>query len=497
MIEELAKQVATDAGLSDSMVPWVEIGMNVGIVATVFLPLISVIAMFSIWWERKVAGHIQGRVGPMHVGLWHGWAQSIADGVKLILKEDLIPKGADSFLFRLAPYLAFAPVFAAFLALPFGPQFIFENGLNIGVLYILAVLSIEVMGTILAGWGSNSKWSIYGAMREACQMVSYEIPLGISIICVLLVTGTINVLELNYLQGKGLYTWFVFHNPFMMLTFILFFVASIAASKRAPFDLPESESELVAGFHTEYSGLRFSFFFFAEYAGMFIVSVIASMLFLGGWNSPLGVIDPVYMGLGYDPIEAGRAYFDGNLATATTMEGTAKAMGLASVPEMFALNVYCAFWVMIKAFTLIYIQMWLRWTMPRIRIDQVLYTCVKVLLPGTLITLSGTAVWVVLEQKVAGIQAGEAIARHSYLTGETNWFTAGTQIILTIIGVVFVLSFVGVVFKAFLTRGTHPPKSFFSAEMPVGREMSFNPGKNPGTSMPGVSQPAGVEPATA
>ena len=232
---------------------WLEIAIRLAIVAAVILPVISAIAMFSIWWERKVAGHAQSRVGPMHVGGWHGWAQSIADGVKLILKEDLIPRGADGFLFRLAPYLAFAPVFTAFLAIPFAPQLCFESRLNIGVLYLLAVLSLEVMGTILAGWGSNSKWAIYGAMREACQMVSYEIPLGISIIVGVLTAGTLNLMELNYLQGNGIVDWFVFHNPFIFVAFVLYFIASLASSKRAPFDLPESESELVAGYHTEYS----------------------------------------------------------------------------------------------------------------------------------------------------------------------------------------------------------------------------------------------------
>ena len=274
MINHYAQQLSAEHAI------WIVVAIKVAIVGATFLPAISLIAMFSIWWERKVAGHIQSRVGPMHVGGWHGWAQSLADGIKLILKEDLMPRDADSFLFRLAPYLAFGPVFAAFLALPFGPQLVFESALSIGVLYVLAILSIEVMGTILAGWGSASKWSIYGAMREACQMVSYEVPLGMSIICVLLVAGTLNMVHLNYLQGGGLGDWFIFHNPFLFCAFGVMFVAMLASNKRAPFDLPESESELVAGFHTEYSGLRFSFFFFAEYAGMFILSAILAMLWL-------------------------------------------------------------------------------------------------------------------------------------------------------------------------------------------------------------------------
>ena len=185
---------------------WLFIGLKIGICASAFLPAVSLIAMFSIWWERKVAGHIQSRVGPMHTGGWHGWSQSIADGIKLILKEDLMPAGVDAFLFRLSALPGvFAPVFAAFLAaLPFGPQFIYrKSALQIGVLYILAVLSVEVMGVILAGWSSNSKWSLYGAMREACQMVSYEIPLGISILCGVIVAGTLDMVELKLSSRPG------------------------------------------------------------------------------------------------------------------------------------------------------------------------------------------------------------------------------------------------------------------------------------------------------
>src|SRR5688500_15417567 len=178
------------------------------LVATVFLGGVSLIAMFSIWWERKVAGHIQSRLGPNRVGPI-GLLQSLADGAKLILKEDLIPKSADKLLFRLAPYLAFAPAFAAFLALPFGPDMTFEPRLNVGVFWILAILSVEVMGVILAGWASNNKWSVYGAMREACQMVSYEIPLGISIIVGVMAAGTLNMVALSHLQGGGLHTWLI------------------------------------------------------------------------------------------------------------------------------------------------------------------------------------------------------------------------------------------------------------------------------------------------
>src|SRR5947209_3702036 len=226
---------------------------------------------------------------------------TLADTSFFFFQKVVLPANADALLFRLAPYLAFAPAFAAFLVLPFGPNLTFEPRLNVGVFWILAILSVEVMGVILAGWASNNKWSVYGAMREACQMVSYEIPLGIAIIIGVMTAGTLNMVQLGHLQGGGLHTWLIYRNPFVFLAFFLYFVASLASNKRAPFDLPESESELVAGFHTEYSGLRFSFFFFAEYAAMFVVGGIQTALFLGSWHDPFGLIGYYHQKLINDP----------------------------------------------------------------------------------------------------------------------------------------------------------------------------------------------------
>src|SRR5688572_24228530 len=339
---------------------------SLAIVAVAVLPFIMVVAMFSIWAERKVAGHIQSRLGPNRVGPI-GILQSLADGIKLLVKEDLIPKDADKFLFRLAPYLAFAPVFAAFVALPFGPEMTFEPRLNVGVFYVLAVLSIEVMGVILAGWASNNKWSVYGAMREACQMVSYEIPLGISIIIAVMAAGSLNMAALGHMQGGGIHTWLIYRNPFSFLAFFVYFIASLASNKRAPFDLPESESELVAGFHTEYSGLRWSFFFFAEYGAMFVVGGIQAALFLGAWHDPFGLL----------------GYFDQRFRT----PGSENVLGLLLV-NVIGLGIFIA-----KALGIIFVQMWIRWTLPRPRIDQVLYACVKVLLPLSCVLLLGVALW--------------------------------------------------------------------------------------------------------
>src|SRR5688500_7974091 len=193
--------------------PLVNLIYSAAIIGMVFVSSAMLIAMFSIWWERKVAGHIQSRLGPNRVGPI-GILQSLADGIKLLLKEDLIPKDADKLLFRLAPYLAFAPVFAAFVALPFGPEMTFEPRMNAGLIFLLAMLSVEVMGVILAGWASNNKWSVYGAMREACQMISYEIPLGLSLIIGVTVVGSLNLVDVSLQQGGGLHTWIIFRNPF-------------------------------------------------------------------------------------------------------------------------------------------------------------------------------------------------------------------------------------------------------------------------------------------
>jgi NADH-quinone oxidoreductase subunit H len=385
----------------------VTVAYSLALIATVFLGGVSLVAMFSIWWERKVAGHIQSRLGPNRVGPI-GLLQSIADGVKLILKEDLVPKDADGLLFRLAPYLAFAPAFAAFLAIPFGPDLVFEGRLGAGLFWILAVLSVEVMGVILAGWASNNKWSVYGAMREACQMVSYEIPLGVSIIVGVMAAGTLNLVALGHLQDGGIHTWLIYRNPFAFLAFFTFFVASLASNKRAPFDLPESESELVAGFHTEYSGLRFSFFFFAEYAAMFVVGAIQTALFLGAWNDPFGLIGYFYREFQANENWAG----------------------------MMALNVIGAGIFITKCLAIIFVQMWLRWTLPRPRIDQVLYACVKVLLPLAFVLLLGAAVWQWLIPERPGIPWVDYQPWNF-----ADWVRAGygptlvTQVLLSLVGI--------------------------------------------------------------
>lgn len=328
---------------------------------------ISVIPVFGIWWERKVAGRIQSRLGPMRVGGWHGWLQSPADGVKLIFKEDFIPPDGDAILFKLAPYLTFVPPILAFIALPFAGAWVFRD-LDVALLFILAMLGIEVVGVILAGWASNNKWSVYGAMREACQMVSYEIPMGMSLLIPVMTVGTLQLTEIADTQAAGFQSWLIFNNPFCFIAFFCYYIASLASCKRAPFDLPESESELVAGFHTEYSGFRWSLFFFGEYVAMFVVSGLAVILFLGGWKSPFPASwAPDWSGSWY-AVAATR------LVRGVFFEG----------PILFVL----------KAAFLYYVQLWIRWTLPRIRIDQVLYACVQVLLPLTMVVLLGNTLWI-------------------------------------------------------------------------------------------------------
>src|SRR6516165_566272 len=253
------------------------------LIAVVLVSFVAASAVFFIWLERKVAGRIQDRLGPTRVGGKFGWLQTLADGMKLLIKEDTIPAAADRFLFRLGPYIALIGSFLAFVALPFGDGIVARQ-MNIAVFFMLAVMSTEVFGIILAGYGSGSKWSLFGGMREAAQMVSYEVPMAICVLIPVIVTGTMNLNRIGQEQSGAFWNWLIFHDPFTFCAFWTYFTCATASCKRAPFDLAEAESELVAGFHTEYSGLRWSFFFMAEYASMFAVSGIAIMLFLGGWN---------------------------------------------------------------------------------------------------------------------------------------------------------------------------------------------------------------------
>src|SRR3954463_9235747 len=271
--------------------PWVAYTLAALVQIFFIVNLVAVGALLFIWMERKVSGRIQDRLGPTRVGGKFGWLQTLADGLKLLTKEDLMPDGADEFLFKIAPYVSFCASLTAFVAIPFaGGEYPFVAlHMNVAIFFILAVIGLEVFGVILAGYASASKWSLFGGMREAAQVVSYEVPLGMCVVVPVLIAGTMDLVTIGEMQSGLFINWFVFHDPFTFVTFWVYFTCATASVNRAPFDLAEAESELVAGFHTEYSGLRWSIFFMAEYGSMFAVSGIASILFFGGWNGPIPI----------------------------------------------------------------------------------------------------------------------------------------------------------------------------------------------------------------
>jgi len=335
------------------------------------LGFITVYSMFAIWLERKVAAHIQLRLGPMETGGWHGWAQSPADALKLLMKEDIIPAGANRFLFMIAPAVVFCGVFAGFIVLPFAEGMSIID-LDIGLFYIIAIASIEVVGVIMAGWASNSKYSLFGAVREAAQVVSYELPSATALLPSVLIVGSLSMGDFNTYQAE--HGWLVFANPFMPIAALIFFIASLAGCKRAPFDLPEAESELVSGFHTEYSGMRFSFFGLEEFVSMFLVSAISATVFFGGYTLP------------FDILSVGAA------PDVTLFDWLSGSAGFAQVDLLGSLTHLGGPVVFIvKVFALIFVQMWLRWTLPRLRVDQVMVMGYKYLLPWALVCVVGTA----------------------------------------------------------------------------------------------------------
>jgi NADH-quinone oxidoreductase subunit H len=300
------------------------------------------------------------------VGGRFGWLQPPADGIKLLCKEDLIPAAADKLLFRVAPYICFAAAFAVFMALPWANDWV-PIRLDAAVFFIIAVSGLEVYGVILGGYASGSKWSLYGAMREAAQVISYEIPLGLCVVSVVMIAGSMDLVTIGNRQAGWIWNWHLFHDPFTFITFWIYLTCAVAHTNRAPFDLPEAESELVAGFLTEYSGFRWVIFFMAEYGAMLSVSALAAILFLGGWNGPIPIGDGIVRLLEGMKVPSDIALQVGNL------------LGFGNL--------------LLKAFLGVIFMMWLRWTLPRLRIDQVMTTCLKYCLPLASITLAGAMVW--------------------------------------------------------------------------------------------------------
>lgn len=331
-------------------------------VIVAMLPLFLFIlpfALVAVYLERKVSAHMQDRLGPMRVG-YHGVLQTIADIIKLIQKEDIIAKENDKLLFNIAPVLVFVGSYAAFAAIPFTSVFIGAQ-IDLGIFLIIAVTGLVVAGILMAGWASNNKYSLLGAMRAAAQIISYEIPTILVVLSLVMMTGSMNLYTLSEMQTGYFWNWNLFGGnydilqkllliPFMLVGFIIIYISTLAEVNRTPFDIPEAESELVSGFHTEYSGMKFAIFFLAEYANMFAVSAIVAALFLGGYQSPFGYL--------------------GNLIGAEWL-----------VPiEQFL-------WFTIKGVGLVLVQMWLRWTLPRLRVDQLMTVSWKYLIPISFVNL--------------------------------------------------------------------------------------------------------------
>ena len=319
----------------------------------ILFTIVSAVGGLGTYTERKISADIQARIGPNRVGPF-GILQALADALKMIGKEDIAPKTADNFMFYLAPGLALVGVTATIAVLPFSSGFALSH-LNVGAFYLMAVSSLVGIAVFLGGYASNSKWSMLGGMRGASQIISYEIPVTISILSIVLLAGGMGFDTIVNGQSGMPHNWYIFHNPFAFIAFFVLFVGMLAETNRAPFDLPEAESELVSGFHTEYTGMRFGFFALAEFAEVFIVSGVAATLFLGGYNVPFNIGG------------------DGLL-------GQALQLG--------------AFFT--KTLLLYYVVIWIRWTFPRLRVDHVMTICWKYLTPIAIFNLVGMAVWMVV-----------------------------------------------------------------------------------------------------
>ena len=316
---------------------------------------IMLAALVFIYLERKVAGYIQSRLGPTRCGPI-GLLQSFADALKLLLKEDIIPAEADRLLHFLGPVVFFIAGTLAYLVIPWdeGRNTAAIMDTNIGVLFVTAVGSLTLLGIVMGGWGSNNKWSLLGAVRGAAQMVSYEVPMLLALLCIVMQAQTLSLSGIVANQHGGLFSWNIAH-PWLWLPMILFVISGIAEVNRIPFDIPEAESELVSGYHTEYSGMKFALFFLGEYGNTFLVAIMFSVLFMGGWQSPFGNPDPLI---------------------------------IAGIP---LLRIPGILWLLGKALLFVIFMMWVRWTLPRLRVDQLMGMAWKLLIPAGFISLAVTA----------------------------------------------------------------------------------------------------------
>jgi len=320
--------------------------------AIVLLVFILNVAGGSTFIERRLWARIQSRVGPNRVGP-QGVLQWLVDGIKLVMKEDIIPTLADRPLFMAAPYVVMMGFVATFVVLPFGSRLVIAD-MNVGLVYLTAVTGLVVIGILMAGWASNNKWSLIGGIRSAAQIVSYEIPSGLSVFPIVLLTGTLSLQGIIKAQGWAPWDWFLFANPFTFVAFFIFFTSALAEGNRTPFDLPEAESELVAGFVTEYSGVRYLIFFMAEWGNLYVIGAVSTTLFLGGWQIP---------------------HLSDNVVLTTVLE-------------------FVTFFV--KAYFWVLVAMWVRATLPRVRVDQLMTVCWKYLVPISFVNMLGVAAWMLV-----------------------------------------------------------------------------------------------------
>jgi NADH-quinone oxidoreductase subunit H len=366
---------------------------------------VSLAVVCMNWLERKILAHMQIRLGPMRVGP-HGLLQPIADAIKLILKEDIVPEGADTFVFLLAPLIILLAVFSVYCVIPFGPAHAITD-MNIGILFMLGVSSLGVLGIVMAGWASNSHYPLIGALRSSAQMVSYEIAMGLAVVSAVLMTslneagtGTLSMIGIVQAQYAQ-HVWFVFKFfPLGLIAFFIFAVAMVAETNRAPFDLPEAESELTAGFHTEYSGLRWSLFMLGEYAAMIAVSSIAITLWLGGWMRPFpNLLSGPNWDLAFSLFPALTFFGLAAMTFFSTMRMPkhpyfrVQTIGLGAFGAVFVLiglillvpgvreRVQDVYWFILKIAVFMYLYIWYRGTFPRYRFDQLMKVGWKVLLP--------------------------------------------------------------------------------------------------------------------
>jgi NADH-quinone oxidoreductase subunit H len=311
--------------------------MALKIVLVLHVPLLS--ALVFVWWERKVSAHMQSRLGPMYVGGFHGWLQTVADGIKLLLKENVTPEAADRWVHTLAPAVVVAPALLAFAPVSFGKDLAAAD-IDVGLVYIFAMAGVSVVGIMMAGWGSGNKYSLLGGLRSAAQLVSYELPRMFAVVPVVMFAGSLNLTAIGDAQAGYWFgvlpRWFLFYPVVGQVSFLIFLIASVAETNRTPFDIPEAESELVAGFHTEYSGMKFSLFFLAEYAYMYLACCLASAFFLGGGAAPLALLEGV-------------------------------------LPSWA--------WFLGKSLAMVFVFLWFRWTFPRFRVDRLMDFNWKFLLP--------------------------------------------------------------------------------------------------------------------